>query len=195
MAVFTTDLTCLFCSYMTPGSVCLSTCAPLCFHGVAVVALFLTWSSCCVAVVLGCAPPHTSLCCLSRWWCLCFITHFLALLSFSSSSSFFCFLAVWTSLPLLLFWILSLCLWDQGPFARLRTFWNSTHSMGWMGKRGALTSLLWKVTHLGLLFGVFCPSWLTVYPLCCASMFLIQSNRHTYISSQTSQQLWDHADV
>lgn len=26
--------------------------------------------------------------------------------------------------------------------------------MGWMGKRGALTSLLWKVTHLGLLFGV-----------------------------------------
>lgn len=81
MAVFTTDLTCLFCSYMTPGSVCLSTCAPLCFHGVAVVALFLTWSSCCVAVVLGCAPPHTSLFCLSRWWCLCFITHFLALLS------------------------------------------------------------------------------------------------------------------
>lgn len=26
--------------------------------------------------------------------------------------------------------------------------------MGWMGKRGALTSLLWKVMHLGLLSAV-----------------------------------------
>lgn len=24
--------------------------------------------------------------------------------------------------------------------------------MGWMGKRGVLTSLLWKVKHLGLLY-------------------------------------------
>lgn len=50
-------------------------------------------------------------------------------------------------------WTPGLCLcvtlWEQGPFARLRTFSNSTLSMVWMGKRGALTSLLWKVTHPG----------------------------------------------
>lgn len=57
-SVFTTsDLTCLFCSYMTLGRVCSSTRVPLCVHDVAVVALSLTWSSCRVAVVLGCSPP------------------------------------------------------------------------------------------------------------------------------------------
>lgn len=80
-------------------------------------ALLFSWRSCSCSVshlvILLCScgarlcpptpPPHTNLYCLSRWWCLCFITHFPALLfsssSLSSSSSFFCFLAVWTSLP------------------------------------------------------------------------------------------------
>lgn len=75
----------------------------------------------------------------------------------SSSFFFFCFLAVWTSLTSSCSSCSSglMCSWDQGPFARLRTFWNNTHSMGWMGKRGALTSLPWKVTQL-LLFLLLC---------------------------------------
>ena len=52
-------------------------------------------------------------------------------------------------LPSLLLASLSLCgsRWEQGPFARLRTFSNSILSMGWMAKKGALTSPLWKVKH------------------------------------------------
>lgn len=88
---------------------------------------------------------HRSSGALQCGWCSVF--HLLAL------SFFFCFLAVWTSLTSSSSSSSSglMCSWDQGPFARLRTFWNSTHSMGWMGKRGALTSLLWKVTPLLLL--------------------------------------------
>lgn len=167
----TTDLTCLFCSYMTLGAVCSSTCPAV-----------FSWRSC------SCSVSH-----LVNLSCSCgarlrFPPTYEPLLPFSvvvsvfhhslPSSPFFffffllcllLFLAVWTSLPSLL-WTLSLCLWDQGPFARLRTFWNSTHSMGWMGKRGALTSLLWKVTHLGLVFGVcFSLPADSVLVKCCAS--------------------------
>lgn len=91
-------------------------------------------------------------------------------------------------------WTPGLCLcvtlWEQGPFARLRTFSNSTLSMVWMGKRGALTSLLWKVTHPGfvVLLSLRCLSLSITMPvywgywsvaLVQVNLLFLLNNRHT----------------